>query len=135
VTQRRLAFPAQRAIVPSMASANRCPKCRETIHPFAATCPSCGTDLDAHRRSATRRRWPQIGFPRLDGNATDLVVVTLVMLLLAVFAPLFGALFALFIVWHAQRNGLVARRTVAIVCAALAIFNLAVPGALLPHLL
>ncbi len=57
------------------------------------------------------------------------------MLLLALFAPLFGALLALFIVWQGQRNGEIARRNIAIVCAAIAIFNLADPGALLPHLL
>jgi hypothetical protein len=118
-----------------MPSANRCPQCRETIHPFAATCPSCGADLDAHRRrGATRRRAPRITFPRLGNDVADLVVITLVMLLLALFAPLFGAALALFIVWHAHHNSQVARRNVATVCAAIAIFNLAAPEVLLPHL-
>jgi hypothetical protein len=117
-----------------MPSANRCPKCRETIHPFAATCPSCGADLDAHRRRAATRRRPQISVPRMTNHVFDLVVVTLIMLLLALFAPLFGALLALFIVWHGHRNGQVARRNIAIVCAAIAIFNLAAPHVLLPHL-
>jgi hypothetical protein len=118
-----------------MPSANRCPKCRQTIHPSAATCASCGADLDAHRRrAASRQRWRQIEVPRLGNNATDLVVVALVMLLLALFAPLFGALLALFVVWHGHRTGLVARRNIAIVCAAIAIFDLADPAALLPHL-
>jgi hypothetical protein len=119
-----------------MPSANRCPECRETIHPFAATCPSCGADLDAHRRrTATRRQRPRIELRRVTNRAVDLVVVTLIMLLLALFAPLFGALLALFTVWHGQRSGEIARRNVAVVCAAIAIFNLADPGALLPHLL
>jgi hypothetical protein len=118
-----------------MPSANRCPECREAIHPFAATCPSCGADLDAHRRRAdSRRGWRRIGAPRLNNDVTDLIVVTLVLLLLAVFAPLFGALLALFVVWHALQNGLAARRNVAIVCTAIAIFNLAAPDVLLPHL-
>jgi hypothetical protein len=117
-----------------MPSANRCPNCRETIHPFAATCPSCGADLDGHRsRAGSRRR--RIDLPRLGSDVTDLVLVTLVLLLLALFAPLFGALLALFIVWHGHHNGLVARRNIAVVCAAIAIFNLAAPGVLLPHLL
>jgi hypothetical protein len=116
-----------------MPSANRCPKCRETIHPFAATCPSCGADLDAHRRRAsTRRQRPRIEFPRVTNRAVDVVVLTLVMLLLALFAPLFGALLALFIVWHGQRSGEMARRNIAIVCAAIAIFNLAAPDVSLP---
>jgi hypothetical protein len=79
-----------------MPNASRCPKCRQAIHPFAATCPSCGADLDAHRRQrAGGRRRPQIGLPSLTGNVTDLVVVTLILLLLALFAPLFGAVLAL----------------------------------------
>jgi len=119
-----------------MPSANRCPQCRETIHPFAATCPSCGADLDAHRRrAATRRQRPRIELPRLTNRTVDIVVVTLIMLLLALFAPLFGALLALFIVWHGQHTGEIARRNIAIVCAAIAVFNLADPGALLPHLI
>ena len=78
---------------------------------------------------------PRIELPRVTNRAVDVVVVTLIMLLLALFAPLFGALLALFIVWQGQRNGEIARRNIAIVCAAIAIFNLADPGALLPHLL
>lgn len=118
-----------------MPNASRCPKCHQPIHPFAATCPSCGADLDDHRRRAAGRpRWRRIEVPRLSNDVTDLVVVTVIMLLLALFAPLFGALLALFIVWHAHTNGLVARRNVAVVCAAIAIFNLAAPHVLLPHL-
>jgi hypothetical protein len=120
-----------------MPSANRCPECRETIHPTAATCPSCGADLDAHRRRrvAAQPRRPQIGLPRFADDVTDLVVVTLIMLLLALFAPLIGAVFALVVVWHAHHNGPIARRNSAIVCAALAIFNLLAPQVLLPHLI
>ena len=108
-----------------MPSANRCPKCRQTIHPFAATCPSCGADLDAHRRRAAgRRRWRQIEVPHLANNVTDLIVVGLVLLLLA-----------LFIGWQSHRTRLFARRNIAIVCMAIAMFNLAAPGVLLPHLI
>ena len=119
-----------------MPSANRCPKCHQTIHPFAATCPSCGADLDAHRRRVTNRpRWRQIEVLRPANNVSDLIVVTLVLLLLALFAPLFGALLALFTAWHAHHNGPVARRNIAVGCAAIAIFNLAAPQVLLPHLI
>lgn len=71
----------------------------------------------------------------MTDGLTELVVVTLIMLLLALFAPLFGALLALFIVWQGHHHGQVARRNIAIVCAAIAIFNLAAPSVLLPHLL
>jgi hypothetical protein len=77
----------------------------------------------------------QIEVPRVTNNISDLIVVGLVMLLLALFAPLFGALLALFIVWHSHRTGLVARRNIAVVCAAIAVFNLAAPQVLLGHLL
>ena len=55
-----------------------------------------------------------------------------VLLLLALYAPLFGALIALFVVWHSHHNGLTARRNVAIVGASLAIFDLLAPDVLLP---
>jgi hypothetical protein len=119
-----------------MPSANRCPTCRETIHPFAATCPSCRTDLDAHRRrTATRRRGLHVQLPRLANNVTDTVVATLAMLLLALFTPLVGALLALFVVWHASHNGLIARRNIAIVCTGIAVFNIVAPAVLLTRLL
>lgn len=72
--------------------------------------------------------------PRLPSDATDLVVLVAIMLLLALFAPLFGALFALFIVWQSHHNGFRARRNAAYLCAALSILNLVAPQALLPHL-
>jgi len=62
-------------------------------------------------------------------------VVAVVLLLLALFAPLFGALLALFMIWQGHHNGLTARRNIAMVCAAIAIFNLVAPSVLLPHLL
>ena len=105
---RRLAGCSQAASIPRsnrMPSMDRCPKCREKIHPFAATCPSCGADLDAlRRRVAGRQHWRQIKVPRLTNNVTDLVVVTVILLLLALFAPLFGALLALFIIWQARNT-------------------------------
>ncbi len=61
-------------------------------------------------------------------------MVALVLLLLALFVPLFGALLALFMIWQSHHNGLTARRNIAIACAAIAIFNLAAPSVLLPHL-
>jgi uncharacterized RDD family membrane protein YckC len=72
--------------------------------------------------------------PRPSRDATDLVVLAAIMLLLALFAPLVGALFALFIIWHSHHNGFPLRRNVAYVCAGLAILDLLVPTALLPHL-
>ncbi len=57
------------------------------------------------------------------------------MLVLALFAPLVGALFALFIVWHSHHNGRVGRRNAAVVCAALALLNVFAPSLIEPHLI
>ena len=57
------------------------------------------------------------------------------LLLFALFAPLFGVLLGLFIVWQSHHNDLIARRNIAAACAALAIFNLAAPDVLLGHLI
>jgi hypothetical protein len=121
-----------------MPSANRCPECRDTIHPFAATCPSCGADLDAHRRrrlAGAQRRRPTLALPQMDRDLSDNVVIAIILVLIALFAPLFGAVFSLLVFLHANHNGLVARRYVAMLCAALAIFNLIAPTVLLPHIL
>jgi hypothetical protein len=61
-------------------------------------------------------------------------VPTVIMLLLALFAPLVGAVLALFILWHSHRNGLVGRRNAAGVCAAVALLNLLVPSLIEPRL-
>jgi hypothetical protein len=146
-----------------MAKANECPECRENIHPFAAMCPNCGADLDAHRRrlrtgaapkprrvtqkprrvprvTQKPRRVPRVtqkarrvpAVPAFSRETTDAVILTIVMLLLALYAPIYGAVFGLFIVWHSVHNGLTTRRNVAIACSALAIFNLMAPSVLLP---
>ena len=118
-----------------MAPANRCPTCREQIHPFAATCPACGTDLDAWRRQrAAGASRPRLSLPQVPGDTTELVVIGLILLLLALFIPLIGAIVALLVVWNSDRNGMPGRRNAAIACAALAIFNLFFPQVLMPHL-
>jgi ABC-type polysaccharide transport system permease subunit len=105
------------------------------MHPFAAGCPTCGADLDAARRQqAPSRSRSRVALPAVQRDLVDLLVPAIVLLLLALFAPLFGALIALFVVWHSHHNSLTARRNVAIACAALAIFNLFAPDVLRPAL-
>lgn len=55
-----------------------------------------------------------------------------VLVLLALYAPLYGALISLFIVWHSHDNGITARRNLAIACTVLAIFDLVAPDVILP---
>ena len=73
-----------------------------------------------------------MALPSLDRDLVEVLVPGLVMLLLALYAPLFGALLSLFVVWHSHNNSLRARRNVAWVCAALAIFDLVAPDVILP---
>ena len=105
------------------------------MHPFAAGCPTCGADLDAARRqqAGTQSR-TRVALPTIQRDLVDLLVPAIVLVLLALFAPLFGALISLFVVWHSHHNSLTARRNVAIACAALAIFNLFAPDVLRPAL-
>lgn len=63
---------------------------------------------------------------------TDLAILTIVMALMALYLPLYGALFSLFILWHSHRNGLIARRNAAIACTALSVVNLVTPATLVP---
>jgi hypothetical protein len=119
-------------------SADRCPSCREKIHPFAAICPSCGTDLDVHRRErlAATERGRRLAIPGLSHDASQLVVVALILLALALFAPEWGALVSLLMLLRAINNSLPAQRNIAIPCAALALLNLIFPDVLyVPHLL
>ena len=103
------------------------------MHPFAAGCPNCGADLDAARRQrASMPSRSRVALPPVRRDLIDVLVPAIVLLLLALYAPLFGALLSLFVVWHSHHNGLPARRNVAIACAGLAIFNLLAPGVLLP---
>jgi hypothetical protein len=103
------------------------------MHPFAAGCPTCGADLDAARRQqGSARPRKRVALPSVRRDLVELLVPAVVLLLLALYAPLFGALIALFVIWHSHRNGLTARRNVAIVCAALAIFDLLAPDVILP---
>jgi hypothetical protein len=103
------------------------------MHPFAAGCPTCGTDLDAVRRQRASAPSPaRVAVPTVQRDLIELLVPALVLLLLALYAPLYGALIALFVVWHSHRNSLNARRNIALACTALAIFNVVAPGVLLP---
>ncbi len=65
-------------------------------------------------------------------DLVELLVPAVVLLLLALYVPLYGALIALFVVWHSHRNSLNARRNIATACTGLAIFNLVAPDVLVP---
>ena len=61
-------------------------------------------------------------------------MTSIVMVLLAIYFPLYGALLALYITWHSHRVGETARRNVAIACLALAVLDLVAPDVLLAQI-
>lgn len=101
------------------------------MHPFAAGCPVCGTDLDAVRRkrNASRIR-NRIALPSIGRETVDLLLLAIILLVLGVFAALYGMLLSLFVLWHSHRHGFMARRNIALAGAVLAILNLFTPGVL-----
>ncbi|MGZ6617697.1 MAG: hypothetical protein ACXVFQ_25140 [Solirubrobacteraceae bacterium] len=113
-----------------MADASRCPECRARVHPFAASCPSCGADLDAYRRRRATRSEQRVRFtvPSVGRDARDLVLLAVILFIVAVYAPLFGLAFGLLIAWHSHSNSLIGRRNVAIVCTVIAIVSLFAPN-------
>jgi hypothetical protein len=106
--------------------AGRCPHCGERVSPFAAGCALCGASLDP-RRHQRGRRGPSLSLPRLSlqREATALVVI---LVLMAVFAPFFGALLGGYVAWDRARRGDVALQRVALAAAAASVVMLLIPG-------
>jgi predicted amidophosphoribosyltransferase len=114
-----------------------CPNCGERVTPFAAGCAGCGADLEAHR--AELRAHPPLltrlvtwrpRVPDVQLDATDLAMLA-VTLLLALFAPLYGLLLALFCAWAKHREGDLAVRNILFGLAALALVGMLFPFAVL----
>ena len=118
-----------------MSPARRCPDCGSTVSPFAAGCSVCGADLESHRaRQRSRRTVPRLARPSLGTSGRDLIVTTIVMVLLSLYFPLYGALLALYILWQSHRAGQDATRNAAIACLALAVLDLVAPEVLLAQI-
>jgi hypothetical protein len=118
-----------------MATARRCPECGSTVSPFAAGCAICGADLEVHRAGQrSRPTLPALSRPSLGSAGRDLIVVTIVMVLLALYFPLYGTLLAAYVLWQSHRSGQDATRNAAIVCLALAVLDLVAPSVLLARI-
>ncbi len=73
--------------------------------------------------------------PALRGRRQELgedAVALLLMLVVAVFSPLFGIGLALLIAWDSNRNGRLLRRNLALGALAVAVLAVFAPGLLLP---
>lgn len=114
-----------------MARPGRCPRCGTATTPFAAGCAVCGEDLEAARRPRRTRSFPAIRAPALPGRQRELAedaVAMLLMLVVAVYSPLFGIGLALLIAWDSNRNGRRLRRNLALVALAVAVLAIFAPG-------
>jgi uncharacterized iron-regulated membrane protein len=84
-----------------MARANECPRCGAYVSQFAAGCAVCGADLEHPRRRRSRRLVAQIAIPQV-GEAAALTVL---MIVVALFAPLFGMPLAALVFFDRWRRG------------------------------
>jgi hypothetical protein len=84
-----------------MARANECPRCGSHVSQFAAGCSLCGADLERLRRLRSVR--PSVPFtaPELGEGA----LLTLLMVVVALFAPLFGMPLAALVFFDRWRRG------------------------------
>lgn len=105
-------------------AANVCPRCGASVTPYAAGCGVCGADLERLRR-ARRRRAPSA--PSLATDLAQNLVLAAVMVLVAVFAPLWGLLLAGLVSYDRNRRGERTMRNVAIAAGALALVGFFMP--------
>jgi hypothetical protein len=98
-----------------MARANECPRCGAYVSQFAAGCSVCGTDLERLRRAPRVRLRSSFRLPELGEGAA----LAVLMLIVSLFAPLFGMPLAALVFFDRWRRG---HRTMAYVaCAAFAL--------------
>ena len=92
---------------------SKCPKCGESVSPFAAGCAICGTDLEAARAQLAhkRARRPQVPGIRLSDDGIRIGVGVLA----TVFAPVMGALLTGYFAYDADKNGHIRLRNLMIV--------------------
>jgi hypothetical protein len=84
-----------------MARGNECPRCGAYVSQFAAGCAVCGADLERLRRRPSRRLAVPIGMPEVGEAA----LLTVLMVVVAVFAPLFGMPLAALVFFDRWRRG------------------------------
>lgn len=84
-----------------MSRGNECPRCGAYVSQFAAGCAVCGADLERVRRRSPRRLAGPIGMPEV----AEAALVTALMVVVAVFAPLFGMPLAALVFFDRWRRG------------------------------
>jgi hypothetical protein len=102
-----------------MARATTCPRCGSYVSQFAAGCSVCGADLDRLRHRPRVRLSRSVSAPELSEGA----LLTLLMVAVAWFAPLFGMALAALVFFDRYRRGHTAMRNVAAAAFVLAVIG------------
>jgi hypothetical protein len=107
---------------------NKCPRCGSAVSQFAAGCAVCGADLELLRR---RRRSRLPDAMRISYDARELTegaALTLLMVMVALFAPLYGMGLAAIVFFDRRRRGHRTMRNLAVVGFALALLVFFIPS-------
>ena len=105
-----------------------CPRCGASVTPYAAGCGVCGADLEVIRRSRQARRRGRLAVPSIGGlPAAQDLFLTALMVVVALFAPLYGLLLALLVGFDRNRRGERTMRNMAVAAGAIALIGLFVP--------
>jgi hypothetical protein len=111
-----------------MARSNQCPRCRATVTQFAAGCSVCGADLERLRRRPRARLSTVVRVPYGARALVEGVALTLIMVLVSLFAPLYGMALAAVVFVDRRRRGARTMRNLATACFVLALLSFFVPG-------
>ncbi len=111
-----------------MRRANTCPRCGATVSQFAAGCAICGADLGVVRRRQRPRITEAFRIPVDARELAEGVALTLLMVIVALFAPLFGMALAALVFFDRRRRGQRTMRNMALVAFVLAVAALFVPA-------
>jgi uncharacterized membrane protein YidH (DUF202 family) len=115
-------------------SANRCPRCGSVVSRFAAGCAVCGADLEAHRLRTRRERVGATALPSWRGELRERSLLTILLVVVALFAPLYGMVLSAVVAWDRSRHGQQTMRNLALACLALALIVFLTPVLGLPRL-
>jgi hypothetical protein len=100
------------------------------VTPYAAGCGACGADLERLRQQ--RRRFPPalarpLSWPGVASGLRENLLLTALMVAVALFAPLFGLLFAALVAFDRNRKGERTMRNLAIASGTLALITFFFP--------
>lgn len=91
-----------------MARRNVCPRCGTSVGQFAAGCSVCGFDLAQRRPNLGERLSTAVQRSSISYTTRQLfesAFLTLVMVLVALYAPLWGMLLSAFVFFDRRRKG------------------------------